>query len=109
MHKRLVMVSAYPGVLFAIRERIVMKTKFTFRTIAKILKMKKKNVCTLKRTTLGERNLKPYFHLKVCSKTHCRNGEFLYSHFKFCLSIDLVCDGINHCFMNEDEYFCGIH
>lgn len=49
----------------------------------------------------------PYFHLDKCYKTSCEPGEFLCPFYEFCLSVELVCDGINHCFLNEDESFCG--
>lgn len=48
----------------------------------------------------------PYLSLMNCSK-NCRQGYFLCSKFKFCIDIKLVCDGLNHCFHNEDEMNCG--
>lgn len=54
------------------------------------------------------RTYSPFRDLQNCKKKNCDNGEFLCNHLKFCISIDLVCDGINHCFYNEDESFCSL-
>lgn len=49
----------------------------------------------------------PYLSLFNCSKKICSKGYFLCSKFQFCIDIKLVCDGINHCFFNEDEQNCS--
>lgn len=49
----------------------------------------------------------PFLSIFNCSFKKCPSGYFLCSYFKFCLAIELVCDGINHCLRNEDEAFCG--
>lgn len=48
----------------------------------------------------------PYKSLHSCNKKKCTNGQFFCSQLKFCISIELVCDGINHCIYNEDELEC---
>lgn len=68
------------------------------------------NGCVLEYNTKGEilsRTNYPFMSIFKCSFNKCPNGYFLCSFYKFCLSIDLVCDGINHCLRNEDETNCG--
>lgn len=48
----------------------------------------------------------PFMQLYDCEKTSCEAGEYLCPGKKFCISIELICDGINHCFYNEDEMNC---
>lgn len=67
--------------------------------------------CTLEYSTNGEMlsNVHyPYLSIFNCSLEKCKNGYFLCSYYKFCISLELVCDGINHCLRNEDEFLCGI-
>lgn len=47
-----------------------------------------------------------YNNFLTCEKEKCHKGQFLCRQMKFCISLALVCDGINHCFYNEDERGC---
>lgn len=49
----------------------------------------------------------PFSELFECNKTSCTVGQFFCTNLKFCISADLLCDGINHCYHNEDELGCG--
>ncbi|CAD5126912.1 DgyrCDS14928 [Dimorphilus gyrociliatus] len=46
------------------------------------------------------------FGIFNCNKKFCPGG-FLCTEHKFCISIENVCDGINHCWSNEDEFNCS--
>lgn len=63
--------------------------------------------CHISKSSLNAYVTKPS-KPRSCNEIECKNGEFLCSFFKFCISIELVCDGINHCLRNEDEENCGL-
>ena len=66
--------------------------------------------CFIKYSTMGYLLTKPHFpfhDLSNCNHHNCTNGNFLCSSDRYCISIRLVCDGINHCSDGEDEVFCG--
>lgn len=42
-----------------------------------------------------------------CSLKQCDPGYFLCSKLRFCIKIENICDGINHCIYNEDELNCS--
>lgn len=46
------------------------------------------------------------FGIHNCHMQNC-SGDFLCTRHKFCIPIENVCDGINHCWNNEDELNCG--
>lgn len=50
----------------------------------------------------------PFYDLLDCDYKSCNDGEFLCSINKYCISIRLVCDGLNHCSDGEDEAFCRL-
>lgn len=37
----------------------------------------------------------------------CLKGEYLCHYNKYCIQIQMVCDGISHCYQGDDEYDCG--
>lgn len=47
------------------------------------------------------------FLLKQCNTISCPPSFFLCRNEGYCISIELVCDGINHCFLEDDEKGCG--
>lgn len=51
----------------------------------------------------------PYLTLYNCKNEKCEKGEFLCNNLKFCISVELICDGINHCYTNEDEMNCEFY
>lgn len=42
-----------------------------------------------------------------CSEKHCARGQYLCYHDRYCISIELICDGISHCYFGDDEYDCS--
>lgn len=48
----------------------------------------------------------PFLALNDCNKNLC-NGGFLCKRYKYCIPIEKVCDGVNHCWNSEDELNCG--
>lgn len=71
-----------------------------------------KKLCVLRYSSLDvplTRNYFPFLELVDCPKYNktCDVGQFLCPFYKYCIPIQLVCDGINHCFFNEDEVNCG--
>lgn len=48
----------------------------------------------------------PYHELDYCLSYNCSSEEYKCYNEGFCLSIDLVCDGINHCLLGDDEFNC---
>lgn len=49
----------------------------------------------------------PYNHLKDCTHMKCEPGEYKCKIFSYCIPIDKVCDGLNHCWYGDDEISCG--
>ena len=43
---------------------------------------------------------------KSSSSIGCFPGEFYCKSTGYCISIEQVCDGINHCWYGDDETFC---
>lgn len=76
------------------------------------LKRMNHNRCTLKYDSFDRLETLiniPFIDLQDCNddkKKSCRKGEFLCPQENFCIPIELVCDGLNHCAYNEDENFC---
>lgn len=66
-----------------------------------------KYLCSVKKTSLYIYETYKFENHLTCKKTKCGNGEFLCSQRRFCISIELVCDGVNHCLNNDDEIDCG--
>lgn len=44
---------------------------------------------------------------KECELTTCDQGQYLCYWYNYCISIELICDGIHHCYFGDDEYNCG--
>lgn len=66
--------------------------------------------CNLSYDSMGYLKIlvnEPFSEIKYCKKKSCEYGEFFCSINKYCISIEQVCDGINHCWNNEDELNCG--
>lgn len=49
----------------------------------------------------------PYTTLNKCSDYKCLKFEYKCHYSEYCIPVDKVCDGINHCLNNDDEMFCG--
>lgn len=45
--------------------------------------------------------------LKNCLNNICHIGEYKCKSEEICISVKLVCDGVEHCFMGDDEMNCG--
>lgn len=42
-----------------------------------------------------------------CSLQECEKGQYLCNSKSHCIDIELICDGINHCYHGDDEFNCG--
>lgn len=42
-----------------------------------------------------------------CPQKHCPYGQYLCYRDNFCILIENICDGINHCPLGDDESGCG--
>ena len=42
-----------------------------------------------------------------CTKSTCPKGQYLCHYKAHCINIELICDGINHCYQGDDEIDCG--
>lgn len=66
--------------------------------------------CRISYDTYGRLRTKSHFpfnQLSDCNKHVCKSGEFQCIRKKFCIPIQYVCDGINHCIYNDDETDCS--
>ena len=71
----------------------------------------RKKTCSLYYNSFQSSYIKvsyPFNDLQSCHKKSCSAGEFLCNRLQFCISLELLCDGINHCLYNEDEQFCSL-
>ncbi|CAD5122339.1 DgyrCDS10780 [Dimorphilus gyrociliatus] len=51
----------------------------------------------------------PYIKRKVGDKKiNCGIGKYLCQSEEYCISIQFVCDGVNHCLHQDDEQNCGL-
>lgn len=60
------------------------------------------NSCNIEYTSSGFLKYFPKLNFN-CFKKKCEIGQFQCSFYHFCIPIDLVCDGINHCPEGDDE------
>lgn len=44
---------------------------------------------------------------KTCKRTQCPQNFYLCYQEHYCISIELICDGIKHCYMGDDEINCS--
>lgn len=42
-----------------------------------------------------------------CRREQCEKGQYLCRLNSYCIDIELICDGISHCFHGDDENDCG--
>lgn len=70
----------------------------------------KGNFCKLKYDSMYNiitKSRYPYTTLENCENFKCSSSEYKCAYSNYCISIDKVCDGINHCMNNDDEMICG--
>lgn len=68
-----------------------------------------KRECYVAYNSMGSLNKSivfPFQTIYGCNKNKCGKGHFLCSQLKFCIEMEMVCDGLNHCYNNEDETGC---
>lgn len=62
--------------------------------------------CTLYQYSTGL--LKNYLYAKtVCNLSQCPPNTYMCYRENYCISIDLICDGIKHCYLGDDEINCS--
>lgn len=44
---------------------------------------------------------------EFCIRIQCPPGEYLCRTVNYCITVDLFCDGIKHCYQGDDEVNCG--
>lgn len=44
---------------------------------------------------------------QTCKTKSCPPGEYLCHSAYYCIPSDLMCDGIKHCYLGDDEMLCG--
>ncbi|CAD5114080.1 DgyrCDS3226 [Dimorphilus gyrociliatus] len=66
--------------------------------------------CRIVYNSMGELLTKihyPYFDLEDCKDFKCNMGEYQCDKSNYCVPIQYVCDGINHCTYGDDESGCS--
>lgn len=63
--------------------------------------------CAFSVNTLGIQNTTFYNRGVRCLLSSCEPGFYLCKREAYCISIELFCDGINHCILGDDEVNCG--
>ncbi|CAD5121128.1 DgyrCDS9667 [Dimorphilus gyrociliatus] len=69
-----------------------------------------KKKCSLKYNSVGNLDVRvrePFSLIKYCDREKCLKGEYLCQSSRYCISIEQVCDGINHCWYGDDEFNCS--
>lgn len=65
------------------------------------------SICFVNSNSLSYLITNMHYAGKLCSESYCPVGQYLCHQDKHCIAIDLVCDGIHHCYFGDDEYNCG--
>lgn len=75
----------------------------------KLTKKTESRICLVEFTSLGylKTQIKETM-IEDCQDNTCKIGEFLCKSTKLCILVDQVCDGINHCWYNDDEINCSL-
>lgn len=67
--------------------------------------------CKIKYDSQGNLLTKPHypFHdLENCQNFNCPPHYYKCRSFGYCIPIENYCDGLNHCYLGDDEINCGL-
>lgn len=70
---------------------------------------KQQSICKLQISSVGYLQKIPDFETSnyiMCLNSKCSAGEYKCQFYKYCIAIQLVCDGIKHCLLGDDETDC---
>lgn len=66
------------------------------------------NTCILQTFSTGLLKESVYLpNNNICFKKSCPPNFFMCNQRHYCISVELICDGIHHCLLGDDETHCG--